>query len=422
MEALRKTDAGSTPRENLHGTASAAEIKLNPRLTCPDVLAGIRLPHSSPLRIKIILLLIFTRILVYSQDNGPGIQSIVGEYRNLLNSYMLADTMTSLSYVVLIDGKIVLEEAIGYADYENKIPADTNTLYRIGSITKPITAFLMMQMIEKGYFKLDDKIEDYLPEIKNLTGYSDSTKITFRQLVTHTSGLPFEPGLKDAALGPVEFWEEKLLAAIPVTSLQSRPGEKVRYSNFGFGILGLAISRAAGKPFMELVQKNIFDPLKMTNTFFILPDDKSGQLAAGIMKSSFAKYKDLPEIERKGRGYKVPVGGIYSNPKDYAKFVQALMGVSEPKILSDAECDLMKEKKLGIWSTTISKDFILLGHYGTNAGYTTAFVFDKKYKNGVVLMRNFFPDYGYRKYTKDFLELLNLASEKLQDPRCVQTP
>jgi len=325
---------------------------------------------------------------------------------------MQDDTVASLSYCILIDGKIVFSEAIGYADCQNKIKADTNTIYRIGSITKPITAFLMMQMIEKEYFKLDDKIEDYLPEVKNLIGYSDSTRITFMQLATHSSGLPFNPALEGAATGPIEQWEEKVIEALPTTTFVFKPGEKVSYSNFGFGILGLAISRAVGKPFMVLVQDNIFLPLKMNNTFFILPNDKRCYLATGTMKKGYEQYKDFPIFEQRGRGYKVPVGGIYSTPDDYAKFVQALMELSDTNILGYKSCELMKMKSIGIFATELSKDFILIGHKGSNFGYTTAFAFDKKFNNGVILMRNYYPEYGYQEFTRDFLERLNIDEKK----------
>jgi CubicO group peptidase (beta-lactamase class C family) len=251
-----------------------------------------------------------------------------------------------------------------------------------------------------------------LPEVKNLIGYSDSTKITFKQLARHRSGLPFSPGLEGAASGPIEHWEDKVIEAIPTTSFIFKPDEKFCYSNFGFGILGLAISRAFGKPFMELVQKNIFEPLKMNSTFFIMPNDKWCRLATGTMKKGYEQYKEVPIIEQKGRGYKVPVGGVYSTPNDYARFMQALMGKSEIKILSDDNCELIKTIGIGVRVADFHNDFVLIGVEGTNVGYTTAFSFDRETNNGVILMRNYYPEYGYRDFTKDFLDQLSKTKEK----------
>jgi len=84
------------------------------------------------LRFKILIISFFVSLSIYSQDNGLKKQSVINDYRNRLIHYMQDDTVASLSYAILIDGKIVLSEALGYADYQNKIKADTNTIYRIG--------------------------------------------------------------------------------------------------------------------------------------------------------------------------------------------------------------------------------------------------------------------------------------------------
>jgi CubicO group peptidase (beta-lactamase class C family) len=349
------------------------------------------------LKLKVLILLLSVSLSIYSQNKGQTIQSVVNDYRTRLINYMRDDTVASLSFAILIDGKIVVSDAIGYADYQNKIKADSNTIYRIGSITKPITAFLMMQMAEKGYFKLDDKVEDYLPEVKRLIGYSDSTKITFKQLATHYSGLPFNPDLENAALGPIEHWEEKVIEGLAVTSFQYKPDETYSYSNYGYGILGLAISRAVGRSFTELVQENIFSPLQMDNTSFVMPSNKLNHLAVGTMKKGFENCIDIYLLEQKGRGYKVPVGGIYSTPCDYAKFMQAIMGLSKTSILSDKSREMMLSIGIGY------------GHKGSNYGYTTAFAIDRKLKNGVILMRNYFPEYEYQNFTKDFVDHLSRA-------------
>jgi len=350
------------------------------------------------LRFRVSILLVFICLhlsfQIYSQDRRHQVNSVISDYRNQLIKYMQDDTVASLSYAILIDGKIVLSEALGYADYQDKIKADTSTIYRIGSITKPITAFLMMQMIEKDYFKLDDKIEDYLPEVKNLIGYSDSTKITFRQLATHTSGLPFNPDNNDASIGPIDKWEDKVIEAIPYTSFKFKPGEKESYSNYGYAILGLAISRAVKQPYIDLVYNKIFIPLKMYNSYFIVPDDKINQLSAGTMTKSYEQYKDVPTMEHKGKGFHVPAGCVYSTPNDFSKFMQALMGVSNTKIIRDSTLALMKSMQIG------------LGHGGSTAGYTALYIIDDKTKNGVIIMRNYFPEYGYRDYTKRFMEEL----------------
>ena len=148
--------------------------------------------------------------------------------------------------------EIIWSKAYGTSNIDNKIMADSITIYRTGSISKSFTAFLMMQLVQEGTIELDEQIEKYLPEISELNGYSASTKITFLQLASHTSGLIREPYLENAASGPIEEWESKVLQSIPKTSFQSKLGEKFSYSNIGFGILGLTLSRAAEKSSYKL--------------------------------------------------------------------------------------------------------------------------------------------------------------------------
>jgi CubicO group peptidase (beta-lactamase class C family) len=323
----------------------------------------------------------------------------IKEFENQLVKDVSEDNIGSISAAIIINSKLAWSRAFGLANPLSGIYADTSTIYRIASISKTFTAFLMMQMIEKGYFKLDDSIEKYLPEIKGLIGYSDSTLITFRHLASHTSGLIKEPKLKNAADGPIEDWENKILLSIPTTSFQARPGIEYSYSNIGYGILGLAISRATNKSFIKLITDNIFVPLNMKNSFFIVPVSDTIRLSFGVGGNSGKKDIETPYRERKGRGYKVPNGGIYTTPNDLAKFVIALMGKSDKKIISDESRKLMQTictpsdsrngYGLGLNISTTDDDLIIIGHSGSIAGYSSYFCFDIKNGNAVILLRNY---------------------------------
>src|SRR5688500_20027211 len=139
----------------------------------------------------IILSLLFSacRPSESSNSKADNFESIVGEFERQLQKDLKDDGLEgSISAAIIKGDKIVWSKAFGYADKERKILDDTGTIYRTGSISKSFTAFLMMQLVEEGLIKLDDPIELYLPEIKKLKGYSDSTRITFHQLSSHTSG------------------------------------------------------------------------------------------------------------------------------------------------------------------------------------------------------------------------------------------
>jgi len=292
------------------------------------------------------------------------------------------DSVGSISAGVVFGNDVVWANGFGWADIEKQTPADAETIYRTGSISKSFTAVLMMQMAEQGYFKLDDPVEKYLPEINNLADRPENAKpITFRHLASHTSGLSREPNLKGAASGPISQWEDKILASIPKTSYLSLPEEKYSYSNIGFGILGLAVSRAAGKPFMDLVQEHIFNPLSMTSSFFILTDDQVPHLAMGYLKRRDGTVNaEFPAKEHAGRGYKVPNGGIYSTVGDLAKFVAAMTG-STPEGGGGYG--------LGFSIRTDEDGFTSVGHGGSVAGYNASMVFHPESKIGVVIFRNY---------------------------------
>ncbi len=331
------------------------------------------------------------------ESNRNDVPSLITEFENQLKKDIDDDDIGgSISYAVIKGDKILGANAVGPASIDSNVSADTPTIYRTGSISKSFTAFLMMQAVQDGIIQLDDPVENYFPEIRNLDGYSDSRKITFQQLASHTSGLVREPDMENAASGPIEEWENKILASIPNTRFQSELGERYSYSNIGFGILGLAVSRAANVPFMEMVEERIFEPLNMTNSFFVVPDDRMKDLSKGLAGGPTGEINsERPALEHDGRGYKVPNGGIYSTPLDLAKFMMCNMGYMD--LLSEDNLTQMQTIQTPEGRQTYGLGFSLyqddgistVGHGGSVAGYTAYFIFDKESQYGVILMRNF---------------------------------
>ncbi|WP_339708258.1 serine hydrolase domain-containing protein [uncultured Kriegella sp.] len=322
------------------------------------------------------------------------LQSIIEEFRRRIENDVADDNVKgSISVAITKGDQIIWSGAYGAADFNSNIESDSTTIYRTGSITKSFTAFLMMQLVEDGTIKLNDPIEQYLPEIKGLIGYSNTAKINFQHLASHTSGLIREPKLDNAATGPIENWETKILQSIPKTSFKSKPGEQFGYSNIGYGILGLAISRAANKSFIELVKERIFNPLHMTNSFFIVPESRTDDLAKGMNLSPYGTINPDSELEHRGRGYKVPNGGIYSTPNDLAKFIASNLGYTG--ILQKNNLTIMHSKQTpegnyGLGFFLYSDSTIkTVGHGGGVVGYTCHLVFEKESQYGVILMRNY---------------------------------
>jgi CubicO group peptidase (beta-lactamase class C family) len=327
-------------------------------------------------------------------------QAAISRFEAKLAQDVTEDSVGSISAGVVVGNDVIWANGFGWADIEKQIPADAETIYRTGSISKSFTAVLMMQMVEKGYFKLDDHVEKYFPEINDLADRPENARpITFRHLASHTSGLIREPKLKGAASGPISQWEEKILVSVPKTSYQSLPGEKYSYSNIGFGILGLAVSHAVGTPFMDLIQEHIFDSLGMASSFFILKDEHVPHLSMGYVKRRDGTVDaEFPAIEHAGRGYKVPNGGIYSTVGDLSKFVAAMTGSSSEKVFSEeTRQEILRRQTpeggsgygLGFFRQKDEDGFISIGHGGSVAGYNAGMVFDPGSKIGVVIFRNY---------------------------------
>ncbi len=308
------------------------------------------------------------------------------------------DAAGCVSLAVFVGNEVVWAKGYGWADIEERVAATAETIGRTGSISKTFTAALMMQLAERGVLDIDDLVRDYFPEIASLASPpAGAAPITFRMLASHTAGLVREPDLRGAASGPIEGWEDKILESIPHTGFRTPPLTEYAYSNIGFGILGLASSRAADEPFMDLVTELIFEPLEMSSSTFIVDDaEMLARLSVGYSRNrrTGAVSAEQATREHAGRGYKVPNGGIYSTVLDMAKFAAALMGTSPVAILTDDSRREMLTPQapaegygLGLSLNTAQGGVRIAGHGGSVAGYNAGLLFDPESKIGVAMLR-----------------------------------
>ena len=169
------------------------------------------------------------------------------------------DGVGGIAAGVMVDGDLVWADAWGLADRETREPMLPSSVSRTGSISKSVTAVLMMILVDRGVIGLDDAVANYLPELDELQARRSGTQdVTFRHLASHTAGLVREPDWPGSVVGPIADWENRILQSIPQTAYDSIPGARYQYSNIGFGMLGLALSRAAGRPFIDMVEEEIF--------------------------------------------------------------------------------------------------------------------------------------------------------------------
>jgi CubicO group peptidase (beta-lactamase class C family) len=306
----------------------------------------------------------------------------------------------------VVDGKeLIWSKSYGDADMEKNIPANADTVYRIGSITKMFTALMLEQLAESGKVHLSDPVEKYFPEIKVAQGrFADAPPITLIQLATHTSGLGREPdNIETYVTGAVADWEKTLIAALPHTHYIYEPGTRFSYSNIGYAILGAALSRAAGEPYTEYVAKHIFQPLGMTHSAFEQNAEMLPHLSKGyqVMGPKGAVDSETPQREHEtGRGYKVPNGAIYTTIGDLARFASFLMEQGPESVLKTASLEAFQREMIVPANVELTSgygvgfqverrnDYVALEHGGGVAGYTSMLMINRAKGIGVIMFSN----------------------------------
>ena len=320
---------------------------------------------------------------------------------SMIASEFASRPVGSVTEGVVVGKQLIWSKSYGEADMEMKTPANADTVYRIGSITKMFTALMLEQLVEAGKVHFSDPVEKYFPERKAVQGkFPDAPPITLIQLATHTSGLAREPDNIDAATtGPVSNWENTLIAALPHLHYQFEPGTRFSYSNIGFAILGAALSRAAGEPYVDYVQKHIFEPLEMSHSAFERNTQILPHLAKGYEPRGPNGQADATTSQREhetGRGYKVPNGAIYTTVGDLARFVSFLMGQGPESVLKTSSLDHFQKQSVvpadigltsgyGIGFQVDRRDnYVAFGHGGAVAGYSADLVINLHKGIGVI--------------------------------------
>jgi CubicO group peptidase (beta-lactamase class C family) len=262
--------------------------------------------------IAICAIVLFTINMSFAQDKAKQIDqlmSLYAKYGQFNGSVLVAE-----------HGKVIFEKGYGQANMEWDIPNQPDTKFRLGSISKQFTAFLVVKLAEEGKIKLDAPISTYLPEYPKATG----DKITVHQLLTHSSGVPnytsvpnfFKEKSRDPYT-PTEF--VKTFQDLP---LDFTPGEKFKYSNSGYFLLGYIIEKVTGKSYEQFLQETILTPLKMVNTGYDHYDVVLKKRAAGYEKQG-KNFVNSPFLDM---SIPYAAGSLYSTVEDLYLWDQALYG------------------------------------------------------------------------------------------------
>ena len=283
-------------------------------------------------------------------------QRITSILQPLVESRKLAGAVT----LVASPDKVLELQAIGYGDIAMKRSMRPDDMFWIASQSKPITAAALMILVDEGKVNVDDPVDMYLPEFKDqrVSDQGELRKpkhqVTIKNLLTHTSGLPFAaPGERPTLdLLPLSVRAAEY-ARLP---LQFEPGSKFSYSNAGINTVGRVIEIVSGLPYAKFLDQRLLKPLGMSNTTFWPTEQQLTRLAKSYKPNK--EKTELIEIPVEQLNYPlnnrtrqpVPAGGLFSTAADLSVFYQMLLngGVSKGKrILSEQAVQQMTSKQTG---------------------------------------------------------------------------
>jgi len=244
-------------------------------------------------------------------------RSQIQEIEKAVSEEMAKQKIPGMSVAAGTNFKLLWSAGFGLADLENSVPARAQTVYRLGSISKPITAVAAMQLAESGKLDLDAPIQKYVPSFPE-----KPWPITARHLLSHLSGIRHYGS--QAEVNSTRRYTDlteplKIFAADP---LLFEPGAKYSYTTYGYCLLGAAVEEASGMKFVDYIRQRIFEPAGMHTARHDSVHDLIPHRARGYRKTPAGTIENCALADTSN---KIPGGGMVSTPEDLAKFANAIM-------------------------------------------------------------------------------------------------
>jgi len=295
----------------------------------------------------------------------------------MLDQIIRAGELAGAAALTWQNGRVVQSAAVGWRDIDARLPVERDTLFRIASVSKPITSVVALTLLEEGRFALDEPITRWAPEfarmqvLRSVPGPLDATDpaartITFEDLLTHRAGLtyadftagPLARAYADALGGAIDsdVSPDAWIAALAELPLIGQPGAGFHYSH-ATDLLGLLLARMEDAPLDEVMRRRVFDPLGMTDTGFTVPPgqrhrraklygfDDSGRLAERAVGPGGAFMAERPE----GMTFQSGGQGLWSTADDVLTFARLFIGggsVDGVRILKPDTMKLMTTNRL----------------------------------------------------------------------------
>lgn len=303
------------------------------------------------------------------------------------------------SFALIDDGKIVFEKGYGYADVAQKIPVTPYTGFNIASISKTLTAWGIMKLVDQGQLDLDQPIDKYLTKWHLPASKFSHNAVTIRRILSHTAGLSVHgfPGYSEKkelpSIEQVLNGESNTDEAVRIIQ---EPGKSFRYSGGGTTILQLIIEETTGSSFEDYMQKEIFEPLNMNNTSFTIDES----ILSG---SSLAHDEDgdvIPLVLFTAKA----AAGAHTTLRDFGKFALASLDSAKEghkykhsqTVVNASSVDLMTSLAQNSYQTGLGYQvnviidglMTLVGHEGNNTGWNAFFTLNRASGDGFIMLTN----------------------------------
>ena len=303
-----------------------------------------------------------TTLTLFAQSSTQSSNRIDRVLRDAVNEKKLP----GIAAIVAVEDHVIYQGASGRRDTIKNIPMTVDSIFRIASMTKPITSVAVMQLVESGRVKLDEPAATYLPELSHvqvLEGFDASTgkaKLrppktipTVRQLLSHTSGFAYEffdPELHGyVATGAVPSLFQGDDGGFLKAPLLFDPGSRWEYG-ISTDWLGKLVEKVSGQTLEGYFRQHIFQPLGMTDTFFDVSPEKQARVVAVHQRQEDGSFLELSAEPFKPVRFFSGGGGLYSTASDYLKFARMLLDggkLGNKRILQSATVDQMSRNQIG---------------------------------------------------------------------------
>lgn len=310
---------------------------------------------------------------------------------HLLGPYIQDQHIPALSVAVVSGGKLLFSAGYGLADVENRVPATTETVYRIASLSKPVTATAAMELVQMGKLDLDAPVQKYCPAFPQ-----KQSPITPRELLTHQSGIRDYKNDEETLNTRHYTSIQEALPQFASDTLQFEPGTKMQYTSYGYVVLGCVMEGASGEKYDDYMRQAVFTPAgmktaRLDDVFAIIPHRARGYRLTENGELQNAQFVDASN--------KPPGSGINASVEDMGNFVAALYS---GKLVSQATLDRMltaaktKEGKNTIYGLGFFvggpvgnyRGLKEAGHGGDQQGFSSVLYLLPQKQFGVVILCN----------------------------------